>query len=950
MILKTTRCQQHRSQFIHHQLFWLMKTRQLTTPVAINRTAINRSLLALALAVACLPAAFTIASAQTELTAGLRGVVTAKSDGAAIAGARVSVKNEALRVQREVVVNAEGGFVVPGLPPGAGYEISVSADGFRRMTRAPLALTAGDTLTLTLSLELGPVTETVTITDTALPVVSDRPEISQAVDARRLTELPSNGRSVNRFALLDPHVRHTAGLGSDGSSAARLSINANSFRHTQYKLDGTNNYDFIFANAPQQQVSLAAVQEFKVLTNQFSAEYGGTTAGIISATLKAGTDKFHGEGFYFLRPGGLQAAPPVSTSHVPNELHQVGGAFSGPLSKQTTFFTSYEHTRQDRGAFIQSPAPQVFTGHFRDHLALARVDHQINERHSLTARINGNDSTNDNSNDRIGGFTQPSATNISSTQSLGGQIAERMVMGSAINEARFSYVNSVPSNSYPLNAAVSIVRPNYSTEGGSSFSSVRTQTWQLSDQVTWQRGAHELKFGGDDTRQKARDFSFTPFGTYTFAPGPPTSGEQPLQYTQTFGASNLRYGQTLASFFAQDNWRVTPRLTANLGLRYDHQSITSDRNNFAPRLGLAWDVAGNGKTVVRAGAGVYYDQYYMYISRRFFTMRGFSPTASYKLDPKKDAAVFPAFPNSLTSPPASGVTARDLYLPGDKLLNPYSLQFSLGVQRELFGGWTLTLDGIHSHTVKQMRARDANAPSLFVRTAPGQARSIKDADATRPFTTFEGVPVKIITAVENSSSSLYDALDLGLIKRFAKRYQVEAHYIYSAAFTYAMFFGEPNTGVPQDWGTPDRADYGPSDFHQRHRFVAHGLVETPLQTQLSFVATLASGLPVNPLTGVDNNGDGNLVDRPVGFGRNSFRAPMQASFDLSLAKRFALREGVRLEARAETFNLFNRSNLIKVNSTYGNGATPLPTFLTPVAGVSNADPGRQFQLALRLVF
>src|SRR5207237_1492118 len=135
--------------------------------------------------------------------------------------------------------------------------------------------------------------------------------------------------------------------------------------------------------------------------------------------------------------------------------------------------------------------------HFRDHLALARVDHQINDRHALTVRLNGNYNTNDNSNDRISGFTQLSAASISTTRSLGGQIAERWMMDHAINEARFSYVNSIPSASYPLHAAVSIVRPNYSTEGGSSFSSVRTQTWQLSDQFSWQRGKHELKFGGE---------------------------------------------------------------------------------------------------------------------------------------------------------------------------------------------------------------------------------------------------------------------------------------------------------------------------------------------------------------------------------------------------------------------------------------------------------------------
>jgi hypothetical protein len=179
---------------------------------------------------------------------------------------------------------------------------------------------------------------------------------------------------------------------------------------------------------------------------------------------------------------------------------------------------------------------------------------------------------------------------------------------------------------------------------------------------------------------------------------------------------------------------------------------------------------------------------------------------------------------------------------------------------------------------------------------------------------------------------------------------MEAHYIYSSALNYYMFFGEPDTGIPANFGLSDQVERGPSDFHQRHRFVAHGLFEMPFKSQLSFIATLASGLPVNPLTGEDTNGDGYRVDRPLGFARNSFRTPMQATVDASLSKRIALSENLQLEIRADAFNIFNRSNFIKLNNIYGTGATPLPTFLTPLAGIANSDPGRQFQFAARVIF
>ncbi len=162
-----------------------------------------------------------------------------------------------------------------------------------------------------------------------------------------------------------------------------------------------------------------------------------------------------------------------------------------------------------------------------------------------------------------------------------------------------------------------------------------------------------------------------------------------------------------------------------------------------------------------------------------------------------------------------------------------------------------------------------------------------------------------------------------------------------------MLFGEPDTGIPENFRTSESLERAPSDFHQPQRFVAQGLWELPFKTQLSFVATLASGLPVNPLTGEDTNGDGYRQDRPFGFGRNSFRTPMQQSFDVSLARRFALGERMRLELRAEGFNLTNHSNYIKLNNFYGNGSTPDSEFLTPLAGVANSDPGRQFQFGAR---
>ncbi|HEU0119633.1 MAG TPA: TonB-dependent receptor [Bryobacteraceae bacterium] len=878
----------------------------------------------------------------------LEGVVTALRPATPLSQVHIAVR--APGISRSEWTDAAGHYRVAGVPAGVPLTVTATAPGFVAISKD--LLLSSDQRT-DFALPLINVRESVVVTDGLLSVRSDAPEKSQLFIEEQLRELPSNGRRLMRFALLDPHVRQGIGLGGDGNDSNRLSINANSYRHTAYMLDGAVNYDWIYANGPQQTVSVGAVEQFKVLSGQYAAEFGTSTAGVLTATTKSGGSEHHGEAFFFARPSGIQAQAPLAAASLPrtpNERTQWGGSVGGPIRAEKTFyFLNYEGARQERGAYIQSPQPSFFVGKLNEQYALAKLDHRWNDRHWLSWRSNGYLFNGNNLNDRVSGFNQPSFGRETRTQSWGSQITQHSLFGPAFNELRLSFVSYFPDSAFPLTSSVGISRPSYSTEGFSTNNWVHAKTYDIGDVLAVRRGRHQWKTGFNYIRQIVKDYSFTPLGTYTFAAGPPTPNQQPLRYSQTFGAASFRYGQTVASAFVQDDMRLAPRLTLNLGLRYEFQSVTDDRKNFAPRLGLAWDLTGDNKTIVRAGAGMFYDQFYLYIYRRFFSLSPFAPTATYTI-PFGDPS-FPVFPNSLASPPPPGAAARrDLYIPSANLRNPYSLQYSLSVERQLGRGFLASVDALHTHTLRQYRVNDINRPEPFLRTAPGQTRTAAQADASRPYSSYMGVPVRLIAVIENSSSSIYDALSFGLTRRMNKRYMLDFHYTVASSATYSAFYADANSGIPNEWNNWGSAERAPSDFYQRHRFAGNGTAQLPLGMQFAATAIWGSGLPVNALTGTDNNGDTYSSDRPIGFGRNAFRTPAQVQLDAALTRRFRLTERLSAELRGEMFNVLNRNNYLELNNVYGEGPAPRTTFLQPVAGVARIDPSRQLHFALKLYF
>lgn len=859
------------------------------------------------------------------------------STNAPISGAHV-VLSDSLGHSWETTSKQDGAFVFAEAPAQGQYKINITALGFKTSTFAY----AKDRSENAIELKVDPLQQEITVfaADDALKTT---PDLARTLDHTQLVELPSMSRNLAQFALLDPRARNTVGSGSDGRQATRLTINNQSFRFTQYLLDGSTNFDFIFSNGPQQNISLSAVGEFKLLTNEFPAQYGRASGGIVVVSSKAGSDTLHGEAFAFVRPSGIQAAPPVSTFHIPNTKLQWGSTVGGPIVRgKTNFLFSYEQLHQERGAYIQSPTPGFFTGKQDSWIGLGRIDHKWNDHQFTTLRVNGDYLSTNNLNDIIGGYVQPSAGRTDIQQSTAAQITQRSLFASWLNDFRFSYANALPVWYTPFDPSIGVVKTNYSTTGGSAIEHVRTNTWQAIDTVMKQWHAHAFTFGGDYIKVYTDHHLInSQYGTYTFAAGAST----PYRYVVTVGGSSMKYGQDLMSTFMQDDWKAMPRLTVNLGLRYDFQSISSGKANLQPRVGLAWDAYGNGKTILRLGAGVFYDQLYGQLQRNAINQGPDSTAATYTISN-------PSYP----TPPTINQAAdrRDLYLLDPALNNPYTLEYSAGVEQQLPGGFVLQIDGVYMASRHQLTLVNLNAPAPFIRTSPGMMRSTAAANATRPYLNYKrsdgtSIPVANVEEVTNGGDARNPSLELQVRHDLTKRFQIQAAYLWSSNITNAFFTGALSSGTPNVWGV-STGENAPSNFYQRNRFIASGIVVLPYSFRLTGTTVAASGLPVNPLTGVDNDGDGISSDRPVGFGRNSFRGPLQAQADVALTKNFPLYKRATLELRAEASNVLNHDNFVSLTSTYGNGALPGAAFMKRQAGIQNSDPARQLQFATRIVF
>jgi hypothetical protein len=925
----------------------------------------------------------TSLQAQTPGIGTIRGRVV-DSAGAPVAGAKVTVSNEATGFSRTTRTDAQGLYTLPQLPLTGTYRIRAGSEGLSPQERAGIELRAGQTAAIDVVLNPAAVEEAITVYGTAEGVQSGSPQLGDRFDNTRIQETPIIGRKLTSLPLLDSAVRPARGTGDLFLNNTLFVINGGGRRQATFTIDGSSADDAwgrqtIFTNVP-----LGAVQELTVLTNAFSAEYGRSAGGAINLVTRTGTNDLRGDIVALYRPGGLQADAPVTGQKSSDELKQGSVFLSGPLAHDRAYWSlAGEYNDQDRDSIITSPLdPGAFTGHYKQRLLFARADFDLNQQNHLFSRVNVDHFTDTNPQDVVGGITLPSAGRTFKRDTEAVQLGDTAVLSAdAFNDARLVWERGDPITQFePLTPSTQFVRPGVSTEGESRFAKLTNEQEQLADTVSLSLGSHLLRLGGDYERSRSggngQEFG-SPFvlGQFTLRPGIspaiPTSQlttADVTRFTQGFGNVHYSVTENLWSLFAQDDYRLRSNLVLNLGLRYDRQSLTDDTNNVAPRLGFAWNPGNDARTVVRGGYGIFYSEIQANIDAAW-ELAGPTGFFNFSAAPGQlgfptSLAPLPAFPPGAVLPPRD-VTVRagraGFYsqffdvsrLSGysDEFVNPRTEQASIGVERELGNRWILSLDGVHANTTEIPRNLDLNAPASFDRTAPGQTRPATVADATRPIAPVANGYRRILVTV-NEGESKYDGLQLNLRKSFSTRGQMLLSYTWSHTRNNV----EPDApgGDANDARQLGR-EWADSLLDQRHRAVLSGWVGLPLALRLGGIAEFATGRPFNFTTGVDNNGDGANTDRPVIDGhvvsRNAGRGDDLYQLTLFLERDFPV-GAFTLGLRGEVFNVTNHENVVGYNGVYGNDLSgqPLATFGQPLGGLANVEPARQYQFQARVRF
>jgi hypothetical protein len=646
-------------------------------------------------------------------------------------------------------------------------------------------------------------------------------------------------------------------------------------------------------------------------------------------------------------------------------------------------------------------------GHYRQTLLNARIDHRLTDSQNLMFRFNYDRMMDDNPQDAVSGTTAFSAARRYSRQGSTFQGNHSWVINpNLLNDFRVAYLHGDPVTKWEATTVSTTYTRGAGngaapfTIGQSRLSDLWGHQFQIADTVTWTLGQHNLRLGGSAIRHAAGGTGNEPgqpvLGTFTFSTSNALRNTLPFSqltfgdvqnYSQPLflGVDSYKLSQWLLTAFVQDDWKVRNDLTINLGLRYDRQTLTDAKKNFAPRIGFGWNPGGDARTAIRGGYGMYYTQIRTNQVAGYL-LNGLNGVTAYTANPGQ-----PGFPTCFTCVPVnvnpSALPARDItiiagkrdfyrtqfaqyglnfdLLPNysDKFVNPRSQVFTIGVEREIVKGFFAGADYVHQHVNNLDRTVDLNAPSIFDRTGAGQTRTVATANTTRPIIPATG-GVRQVNVIMNLGKADYDGLQTQFSYRGHSRFFASVSYTLSKATNTTEPDGNgiaANQSIITRLGEEER---GPSVVDQRHRAVITVSYRFPWGFTAGTLSQFATARPFNATTGVDNNGDGANNDRPFIDGavisKSAFRGSGTQDVSIFVENRIRLNERASILLRLEGFNIFNHANMLARGVTvWGNGTTPNADFgrfvsvgseAVVIPAFANIDPPRMFQLQARFQF
>ncbi len=863
-----------------------------------------------------------------------RGSITGRvvdAAGLAMPGATVTVTEQNTGYTRTVVTAETGGYQIPNLDPGT-YTIAVEMSGFATTKQTDLLLTAGQAVTLEVKMQVAGLQEQLVVTAESPLVETTSNQIGGTLSRHEIEDVPSNFRNFTALTQLVPGI--TPNPAASTFEGGQVVANGTPSQQNVYLLDGMYNNDDRLGGSQgtQVRVVLDNIEEYQVLSNQYSSEYGGGAGAIINMVTRGGTNQLNGRVYAYFRDDTFNEANaflPSGALKPPERTLQSGFGLGGPIIRNRAhFYFTLEHDSEQIAGFKRFPASAAplatdMVGEFTvdANNYFARGDLQLNPKNLINVRwlletaptrgegFNTNNQTIDAQTwesdwDHMisGTYTAVLSDRASNVIRLG-RIGENLATGAQTYfDENVNFIGFAGRD--PFTIGQSNVHPSFVTGKGGSMVQTIIRSYIFDESFSYflprfMGGEHTLKAGGGISYNQMPPRTTVDSGTFQFrtdaAYNPAVAATYPFQFDITLGPEGVNGFEVFSRdrrtyLFIEDKYRVSNTLTLNLGLRYDNQRQTpASKDDIAPRLGFAWDVSGSGRTVVRGGIGKFYNYVPVVLDLT-----------------QQQQALVTQFPVVSVTDPLSPVLRPDLISdsngnPGVAVLsaagqaelnrlrttafnrNPrfdsddrqmsYQWSWSVGLNHQLFSNAAIGVDYVANASRDQIGVVDLNEPVNGVR--PGVGVFDPTGELIPPEARSVNYQRVLQTQTRDDFNGDYKSLQISFVRRLANKWSARAAYTIQESH----YVGLGNPDARRMWLDNDiRADFGRFTSDRRQVLALSGTVNPWSTLTVASVVSAITGAPINETVGSDVNRDNDNNDRPI-KGVDDLARPIQSEVD-----------------------------------------------------------------------